>query len=341
MKPHKLITIGLILLLVACFALPADARVMRTDVDFDFSRMPENIQQLKQALENIEELTLRITFNCELMNSPEELAFVLQKMRKFNLTPEFILKVHRIIKGVEANVSYKLNTPIRTDLILIRPKGHDAGADLVTVDEKVEISWLGLNERMFEDKKYISIISIDLDGLFEAYEIVRSDYVDSLKALVAHELGHNLSEFPTRANGDLVYLIQEGFDSRYVGVVQFNFIPYREDLSLEDIVGRLHEIIADKIALQLTDISSMIAKEKMEGAKHGVKYDVLRTYDMELNDNINIVYDAWRVAKARFLDLDDIANEIKSRFERLAMGPKQVDTFRQLISERYLPALVP
>ncbi|MDP8253729.1 MAG: hypothetical protein P9X27_04950 [Candidatus Kaelpia aquatica] len=329
-------TKGIILFMVGAilFSCPADARRLRDDIDL--KQTPDNIQQLRQALEKVVELVPRIRFDPELINSSQELYFILQKMRELKLSPEFILNVHQIIEEVEAVASSKLSIAIKTDLILIRPKGCNAGADLVTRNEGVEMAWLGIDDRRFGNKEYLSVIELDLDGLFELYELTSGNYADVLTTVIAHELGHNLSELSARTNNDLIRLIQEGFNSRYAGVIQFDFSSYSVYFDngylsvekLEDVIGRLHEIIADKIASQLTNISSMIAREEMEEAKREIVHDVL------VPNGIDIIYDAWRVAKVRFLGLNDEATMIESNFEKLAMESgqsEQIKLFRKLV----------
>jgi len=331
MKPNiKSITLIIVLLLSIQGIFVNSAFARRVHYVFDFSRMPENIQQLKEALLKIEEFIPRIRFEQRFLDSPEDLQFILGEMKNNGITPVFILDFYRLVEEIEAVASEKLNTTIKTDRIFLKPRGNNASANIVVNTDINEVSYYRIEPENFENKRRVFVLIFDLDNLFNAYKTTEGNYKEALKALIAHELGHNLSDVET--TGDFIEQMQSGFNSRYVSVIQFDFSQHDNRLPVGFIMNRLNEIIADTIALQLAGLGAMRARDKFEGAVVGLPYYLWQSLD-EAPRTYMTIYDAWRVAKARFLGLDDIADAIEKQFYIFAAVSEHREVFQQLVED--------
>ncbi len=320
-------TVVLIFILYGLFVHSAYARRMHNI--FDFNRMPEDFQQLREVLLKIEEFIPRIQFEQKFLDSPKDLDFVLGKMKENGITPEFILDFYRLVEGIETAASEKLNTTIKTDRIFFKPIGNNAEASLVSISDSGKISLYRIEQDDFKNKDNVSVLIFNLEYLFDAYNITGGQYKEALKALIAHELGHNLSDVET--TGDSIRQMQSGFNSRYTSIMLSNPSPHNDKFPIGFVMNRLNEIIADTIAAQLTGLEAMRARDRFEGATVGRSYYLLQPFLDAAPRSYMTVYDAWRIAKARFLGLDDIADVIRKQLYMSNSISEHREAFQQLV----------
>ncbi|MDP8215784.1 MAG: hypothetical protein P9L98_00465 [Candidatus Kaelpia imicola] len=320
---------GIILFIIGVgltLSSPADARRIKEETDFN--RIPENIRELSETLAKIEELFPRIKFQKEPAFDSGNLHLLLKAMREHNIKPSFILDFYRIIEEVEDLASNRFNKEIKTDGILFRFKGANAGAAIVKLNQ-ADLFWHeGITPDLFTDKDYVSILSFDLDNLFEIYEEMGDDYILAAKTMIAHELGHNLSELPIATYEEQLITLQQGFYSEYIGLIQFDFAPYQNNFPLDVLLGRFHEVLADAIAYQIVGDSlrscwTMIDDRAVEYMrKNG------------LTESAKVVFDAWRIAKSIFLGFNDQATTLNIQVEELLRSIdhyNELSTFRDLV----------
>lgn len=333
MKYFKLKIIGSICLALIGSVLfwlnSTSGRVVR-DNEY-FSKRPKTVQELRSMLKEIEEKIPRLKFDPNFINDAEKLQALLHEIQRLNIVPEFIIEINQLIEDVESVAAEKLQSPVTTDIIYITELGTISGASLVTKEDEELISKFGIDSANFATKNEISVIKFSLNGLLKIYEVTNGIYKESIKGLIAHELGHNLSGLSrTIPDGAWKSQIQAGFQHQHVKVVQFDFTSYDNLLPYYVIIDRLKEIVADKIALQLTSTSTWLSSEKVLGAIDGYDYALLTPLDAGPKSIITIFY-AWKIATARAFGLTEVADSIKRKFGSLSTNPEHQEIFNKLI----------
>ena len=284
------------------------------------------------VLLKIEEQIPRIRFEQDFLDSTESLGFILKEMQSHNITPEFILNFYRLVEEVETAASDKFNIHVKINRIFIKSSGNGAGVDWIKANDLKKVRWYRIEPELFEWRNIVSVLVFDLDDLINYCRITEGERESGLKSLIAHEIGHDISGFKTAIT---VENMQQGLSLDYIDGIRFDFSPYTGELPIGFIFNRLREILADTVALQLTTVQSATARDRMEGLILGFSYDVKHPLEGGLY-SYAMIYDAWRIAKARFLGLNNIADEIQAQAEILAASSsysKYPEFLERLISD--------